>query len=184
MSAPTATRVLILGGWSPGPLDFLRHQFADRCVFSEPTLHMPPVGLRWCLTWEFALLAVMPWAVMQAWHGLNSQPSKIYWLALLVLCCATIPFLVALLVRGAIRRSVATAERAMQQGIDVVVGFSWGGGIACWLLQRKLCGGPKRCPRYSRAHGPAESNRAGSSQGDPQLRASRRRGRTRLRAAS
>ena len=33
-------RVLVLGGWSPGPLDFLRERFANECVFLEPALHM------------------------------------------------------------------------------------------------------------------------------------------------
>ena len=43
--ADERVRVLILGGWSPGPLDFLRERFATACVFVEPALHMPPHGI-------------------------------------------------------------------------------------------------------------------------------------------
>ena len=45
---------------------------------------------------------------------------------------------IVLLVRGSIHRCVAIAARVIaRHHIDVVVGFSWGGGIACWLLAER-----------------------------------------------
>ena len=39
-------RVLVMGGWSPGPLDVLRARM-DRVEFLEPTIPMPPSGCHW-----------------------------------------------------------------------------------------------------------------------------------------
>ena len=122
-------RVLVLGGWSPGPLAHLREQFAESCVFVEPALHMPPHGVRWCCTWEFLLLAVAAFSALKA----LALPG--WWkLALSLPALAILPILVRLLVRGSIRRSVAAATAAHVEHVEVVVGFSWGGGVACWLL--------------------------------------------------
>mmetsp|Transcript_42422 Transcript_42422/g.139415 ORF Transcript_42422/g.139415 Transcript_42422/m.139415 type:complete len:269 (+) Transcript_42422:85-891(+) len=133
-------RVLVLGGWSGGPLDYLRRRWSGECTFVEPPLHMPPQGARWCFTWEAALLAgaaCLPWAVSAA--GCGAAAALVTGAA--VLCLA--PRLVALLVRGAIRRSVAAAELCLKGGtVDLVVGFSWGGGVACWLLSERRWRGP------------------------------------------
>lgn len=133
-------RVLVLGGWSPGPLPFLRHEFSDRCVFFEPAMHMPPAGARWCCTWEAALLAIDIFLISYA-----SARAHVgwYYVALLVAgLLAPLP-LIVLLVRGSIRRSAATARRAIaRHNIDIVVGFSWGGGIACWLHHAGSWAGP------------------------------------------
>jgi hypothetical protein len=127
-------RVLILGGWSPGPLDYIQERFSATCTFVEPALHMPPHGVRWCCTWEAALLAVVAWA---SWYSLS------HFAAWSVLFLAALPPLVVLLVRGSIRRSVAAANAAIaEHAIEVVVGFSWGGGIGCWLLRDGTWTGP------------------------------------------
>lgn len=138
--ADDRVRVLVLGGWSPGPLEYLRDVFCGRCVFVEPALHMPPHGARWCCTWECVLLTA---AIGLVCFG----PSHFSWtwagIAILCGSIAALPLLVVLLVRGSIRRSIAAANRAItHDGIEIVVGFSWGGGIGCWLLRDRTWAGP------------------------------------------
>ena len=139
-----AVRVLLLGGWSPGPLDFIRHAFADRCIFVEPALHMPPSGVRWCCTWEALLIVVAAWSTLYSLaHVRRGGEIAVENLAVLLTSVVALPFLVVLLVRGSIRRSVTAANRAIhRKGIEVVVGFSWGGGVACWLLHEGGWSGP------------------------------------------
>ena len=115
-------RVLVLGGWSPGPLDHLHECFSEQCIFYTPPLHMPPAGTRWCCTWECVLITA---AIFLACFG----PAHFAWsvAGVATLCCsiAALPFLIVLLVRGSIRRSVAAANSAItRHSIEVVVGFS------------------------------------------------------------
>ena len=139
--------VLVLGGWSPGPLDALRWAVRNEPVdFHEPAMHMPPAGTRWCCTWQAALLGACVMIAVNAMSLLGSssplQPLAAQ-LALLVGSAGAVVFAIMLLVRGSIQRCVATAERTIaQHGVDVVVGFSWGGGIACWLLAKQQWRGP------------------------------------------
>merc|ERR1719429_552724 len=57
MESRRRRRVLVLGGWSPGPLDVLRSRFRDT-DFHEPNIPMPPAGCRWCINpfWAALLL--------------------------------------------------------------------------------------------------------------------------------
>ena len=142
--ADDRVRVLVLGGWSPGPLDFLREHFATACIFVEPALHMPPAGVNWCCTWQTALLAT---ALCGAWYVAS--------LTAVLAALAACPLLVVLLVRGSIRRSIAAAEAAIAaHGIEVVVGFSWGGGVGCWLLRDPWVNPQSLKPRVSGWVGP------------------------------
>ena len=137
-------RVLLLGGWSPGPLEALQtYQLEDgRALrFFEPAMHMPPAGLRWCCTWEAVLVGVCCWLALSA---LSDPRWPMQGRALLLLSSAiAVPASIVLLVRGSLRRSMATARRVIsEQSVDVVVGFSWGGGVACWLLAERMWRGP------------------------------------------
>lgn len=139
-------RVLILGGWSPGPLDTIRWVTrGDAIDFFEPPLHMPPAGCRWCCTWECLLICVCIYltAGFSSGHmSASDWPAPLRILAVLG-CILSIFLAVVLLVRGSIRRCVWTATRMIaNQHIDVVVGFSWGGGVACWLLAEHRWHGP------------------------------------------
>ena len=130
--------VLVLGGWSPGPLDALRWAVRDKAVeFHEPPMHMPPAGCRWCCTWEAALLGALVYlciSLVAGDHSARQWPVGLQ-VGALLLSVGGIFVAVVLLVRGSIRRSVQTAANVIaQQHIDVVVGFSWGGGVGCWLL--------------------------------------------------
>ena len=178
------TLVLVLGGWSPGPLDALRRAMRGHEVdFLEPPLHMPPAGIRWCCTWEAVLLACCLWLALFLLTRGGSLP-LVQRGALLLASVLALPAAVVLLVRGrveikaglagqphparpvgrgwpchrghprageasllptqvrgSIRRSIRSARREIERRrVDVVVGFSWGGGVACWLLaERHWC---------------------------------------------
>ena len=75
-SDPAKVRVLLLGGWSSGPLDHLRRAFRDECVFIEPPLHTPPAGVRWCCTVKAALLFSTIWlgSMLLGSNGLFGWP--------------------------------------------------------------------------------------------------------------
>ena len=131
--------VLILGGWSAHPLDSLRLKFRSECVFYEPTLFMPPVDCAWLFMWETLVIAGAIALIIslilstKIWLSMG-MPSWLR-LALAVAVALKLPRLAALVARGAIRRSADIAAAAIgKHSIDVVVGYSWGGGIACWLL--------------------------------------------------
>ena len=136
-------RVLVLGGWSPGPLDDLQWAMINQATFFEPSLHKPPAGWRWCLTWESALLfgSVAARSYLSASEWPSSTEVR---LALILSCVLAVPLSIVLLVRGSIRRCIAIAKCAIVlHHIDVIVGFSWGGGVACWLLaERNMWRGP------------------------------------------
>lgn len=135
-AADESVRVLILGGWSPGPIDALRWGMREQNTvrFYEPSLPMPPVGVRWLCAWEAALLTGCAWVTLLLLNGAGEMLSWVRFMLLLG-CVAALPLSIVLLVRGSIRRGIATAMYHIEQRhIDVVVGFSWGGGLACWLL--------------------------------------------------
>lgn len=129
------SQVLLLGGWSAGPLDWLRAQFASTCEFHEPLIPTPPAGCGWCVSPPIALLAL--WLVgVPGWIlPLHALPI----LLRLILDCGVLVVLVSWTVRHSILRGVHIAEKAIREhNIDLIVGFSWGGGIGCWLLARGM----------------------------------------------
>ena len=94
------TLVLVLGGWSPGPLDALRRAMRGHEVdFLEPPLHMPPAGIRWCCTWEAVLLACCIWLALFLLTRGGSLP-LVQRGALLLASVLALPAAVVLLVRG------------------------------------------------------------------------------------
>ena len=144
---PDLVHVLILGGWSPGPLTYLQSRFRQDCVFFEPTLPMPPVGCAWLCMWETVLLwlcGVVAWSLATDAQGwISSFVSSEFQLPILIFLTFFLPVLIILVVRGAVRRSVAKATAAIDaHAIDVVVGFSWGGAIASFLLAKGCWHGP------------------------------------------
>lgn len=126
--------VLILGGWSTDPLDSLRRKFRSECIFYEPTLFMPPVDCASLFMWESLVIAgAIALIIFLTSVSLMGMPLWLR-LSLAVAVALTLPRLISLVARGAIRRSVDIAAAAIEKhSIDVVVGYSWGGGIACWL---------------------------------------------------
>ncbi|CAE7242347.1 unnamed protein product, partial [Symbiodinium microadriaticum] len=139
----------VLSGWSPGPLDVLRNRMPD-VEFLEPTIPMPPSGCRWCLNpFCLLLLVVIFWLTPEAASNdkLVAQVDESFaWLVRLVLLLA-IPVLLRLVVAGlvwfAIKDGLWTTSRAIRDfQPDVLLGFSWGGGVALWLLSEGRWKGP------------------------------------------
>lgn len=148
MSSARAERrkqVLLLGGWSPGPFSAIKWHYRSVCDFHEPRMYIPPAGCNWCFTWEWTGLCAS--IGFSAWLLSTRTPWGVSTGLLLLL--ASIPLGIVMLVRGSIRRSVLAARVVIaemaasssssssslsDEGFDLVVGFSWGGGVACWLL--------------------------------------------------
>lgn len=132
--------VLVLGGWSPGPLPFIEHGFARDLRFVHVPIPMPPSGVLWmanpfCFLLAGYLFGLAPWLVSLAQAGLDAPAAAGVIvgivLASLVICRA----LLAGLVRFSIADSVWRAQRAIAREAPVVIiGFSWGGGVAHWLM--------------------------------------------------
>jgi len=135
-------RVLILGGWSPGPLDLVRHHFSQ-WEFEEPLLPMPPAGWLWCCN-PFCILlcllcGVVPWLL-----NLAAKAGGIL-SALVVVFGIVIIFriLVAALIRFSLWHATSIATAAIEkQRPDVVLAFSWGGAIAWQAMAHGKWAGP------------------------------------------
>lgn len=142
------TAVLILGGWSPGPLNYLKYGRRN-CIFLEPKIPTPPMGWSWCWDWSvvcfFAVLVTMIWSTHAVGPILAAQHTQatviltqiglvLFSLLLLRLCLAWI-------VRSSIRRGVRLAKSYLND-VTVVIGFSWGAGILAELVRLELVGKP------------------------------------------
>ena len=140
--------VLVLGGWSMSCLDRLRREFRSQCVFYEPTLYMPPVDCASLFMWESMLFAsviilLVSLVSAQSWPSQLLHGLLLLQLPLGIALLLAMPRLVALVARGAIRQSVAIAAAAIEKhAIDLVMGYSWGGGIGCFLLIEGHWSGP------------------------------------------
>eukprot|EP00435_Cladocopium_sp_Y103_P022433 s1521_g5.t1 len=141
-------RVLVVGGWSPGPLDALQARM-DRVEFLEPTIPMPPSGCRWCLNPFCPLLLVvifwlLPMVASGEWPaGIEGTMSWLVRLAALL----AIPLLMRLCVAGLVWFSIKDGLWTISRAIndfqpDVILAFSWGGGLALWLLAERRWRGP------------------------------------------
>ena len=136
-------RVLLLGGWTSGPLAAIRASVTvdEPIDFLQPALHMPPIGTAWAATWEALLLGCCVWIILALLISTGVWVSMMrpeFWM-----CCISLPPLTVMLIRGSVRRCVSTARfRVDRHRVDVVVGYSWGGGIACWLLADNGWRGP------------------------------------------
>mmetsp|Transcript_107888 Transcript_107888/g.299932 ORF Transcript_107888/g.299932 Transcript_107888/m.299932 type:complete len:220 (-) Transcript_107888:22-681(-) len=132
---------------------------------------MPPKGLRWCCNpfWVALLLyiGIGPPIVMDRASSMASSVFGVVAMVLIgIFSLAVLRFLVAGIVWFAIRDGMRiTEQRIKEVQPDAIVAFSWGGGVACWLLasgrwsgptlllapalsaMRSIaCGGPRRLP--------------------------------------
>ena len=126
---------LFLSGWSDGPLPQLERVLRRRglrCVYVS--LPMPPCGVTWCANPFVLLLAVVLWLTIVAAERLAATHP-----ALIVVAVAVGSLLARLCVAGVVRFSVhhgaANARRLLRRHrVAMLVGFSWGGGVALDLL--------------------------------------------------
>lgn len=147
-AAARRPRVLVVGGWSPGPLGILRQCFRH-VDFEEPAIPMPPAGCRWCLNPFWLVLVLYLCAAFPAMMNRTDRASDsamVCWLLRGALCVLTV-VLVRLLVAGLVWYSVRDAMSIISRRIqawqpDLVIGFSWGGGVVCWMLEARLWEGP------------------------------------------
>ena len=135
-------RILILGGWSPGPLHHLKYYLKQKnCVVIEPNIPMPPMGCSWCCDVSmFALLAVLG---LMMWGCISVQHTRGARLIIVAVSLVLLRRCVAWIVRRSIKRGVQQAERYLPE-VAIVIGFSWGGGIVAELLRRALVGGDEQ----------------------------------------
>lgn len=135
--------VLILGGWSPGPLLYLKRNFHGQCTFVEPKIPMPPVGFSWCF--DVGMLALVLVIAMAIWVSValrgwvDNRALAIARVTVVIVALFLSRLCVAAVARGAIRRGVNIATRCMRERrVDVVIGFSWGGGVVAEMMRLGL----------------------------------------------
>jgi hypothetical protein len=139
---------LVLGGWSPGPLNMLGEALRHRGVrMVHSPLPMPPCGTYWLMNPFVPLLFVgLPWATIVACDAAaaaKSAPPPLAVLLTLGAACVAARALVGGLVRFSVAHGVANAERTIAaRRVVLVVGFSWGGGVAHALLHKSAWRGP------------------------------------------
>lgn len=140
--------VLILGGWSPGPLDFIKRNFYGTCTFIEPSIPMPPMGCSWCFDISMAMLAAVIGLTVWACVTLENYIKSRAWLAVARLAVIITGLVisrlcVAAMVRASMRKGVNIASRILrEQDVAIVIGFSWGGGVVAEMIRLGLVGGP------------------------------------------
>ncbi len=141
------TRVIFVGGWSPGPLTNLKQVVVMRShEMINPSglnLYMPPFPGLWCLhpVFIFAVLG-FPASI----HWVCSSMAPLYYVPLVILLVLGwgklfLDFVVPLIVRSAIDSSIGRIHR---EGIDcgkvLIIGFSWGGCIVAEMIARGMVG--------------------------------------------
>jgi hypothetical protein len=136
--------VLILSGWSDGPLPALEHSLRQRglqCV--RVPLPMPPCGVYWCANPFLLLLAGVVWLAIYAWNECTLEPFVVFAILIIAAALVAARLCVAGVVRFAEWRGASNAKRLLaRHRVALVVGFSWGGGIAHRLLASRAWRGP------------------------------------------
>ena len=136
--------VLILSGWSDGPLPALEHSLRQRglrCV--RVPLPMPPCGVYWCANPFLLLLAGVVWLAVYAWNECTLEPFVVFAILIIAGALVAARLCVAGVVRFAEWHGAANAKRLLaRHRVALVVGFSWGGGIAHRLLASRSWRGP------------------------------------------
>ena len=136
--------VLILSGWSDGPLPALEHSLRQRglrCV--RVPLPMPPCGVYWCANPFLLLLTGVVWLMIYALNEVTLEPAALYIVLIIAGALVAARLCVAGVVRFAEWHGAANARRLLaRHRVALVVGFSWGGGIAHRLLASRSWRGP------------------------------------------
>ena len=153
-SAPT---VLLLSGWTPGPMNYLRSRLQKDIaengvvVIVEPKLLMPPWRGFWCWDLNFiVMLGVVALLLAGLWQVLvigpngtgeeepPSQSQKVLYASLLLgILCYWIRLMVAVVARSAQQDGVEKCLKEMKRrNVVLCVGFSWGAGVLSELLTR------------------------------------------------
>ena len=143
------TQIVIVGGWSPGPLGYLKQALsAESCPnVIEPknmNLFMPPLPGLWCCH-PFVLLVILI-LILMVYLSITSKVSIFGRLLLVVLALACCPMLAGVVVRTSIETSIQIIYREIiDKAIDhnnlLLIGFSWGGAVVAEMIARGMLGG-------------------------------------------
>jgi hypothetical protein len=126
--------ILIIGGWSPGPLLYLRRLLSSYHTVEPRNLPMPPFPGSWCCEVKvilmFAVLPVLLWTASR----IHLYASSIVWNILAaIVYLLWFRLLAAVVVRVSIKRSaqICMASIRQHEGNVIIIGFSWGGAVRC-----------------------------------------------------
>lgn len=129
---PAPPIVIILGGWSPGPLLYLQDFLAsNQCQIIELQIPMPPIPGSWCsdkaVCGTVGVLIVMILA-------LASYASDLHWfLFAFIVLPIWLRLLAAIVVRVSVQQGMQTTLKAMRENEGretILVGFSWGAAVS------------------------------------------------------
>mmetsp|Transcript_1837 Transcript_1837/g.3697 ORF Transcript_1837/g.3697 Transcript_1837/m.3697 type:complete len:332 (+) Transcript_1837:27-1022(+) len=143
------TRIVIVGGWSPGPLGHLEQVLlAERCRDvvkpKNMNLWMPPFPGIWCCNPYVVLVSFVLGATI--YLSITADVSAVLRLSIVVLALGWGRLLAALVVRTSIESSIRIISReGLAKDIDhnkvFFIGFSWGGAIVAEMIARGMIGG-------------------------------------------
>jgi hypothetical protein len=139
--------VLIVGGWSPGPLMYLKSFLSShRCSIVEPrNLPMPPFPGSWCCDPKvmamFIVLIVLLWMSSRIHHY---APSVLWNVVAVVAALVWVRLLALVVVRSSIRKSIQICLEVIRQQEEgnvnvIVIGFSWGAAVRGMDLSMLMC---------------------------------------------
>jgi hypothetical protein len=131
--------VLVVGGWSPGPLLYLQQVLASRrsLVVQPRNLSMPPFPGSWCC--NPMVLGMVAICGTFLWLTCVSHATIAWNIVALVATLIALRFLVAVVVRTSIQVSAQSCLEATRQydGNVILLGFSWGGAVS--FFTSRLC---------------------------------------------
>jgi hypothetical protein len=139
-------KVLLLEGWSMGPLIFLRKGLKDsktKYKILQPALPMPPFLGTWWWDRNFIAMAIGLLGICWSGYQLMTRVSTYYGGTARILCSLSIlacivgwiRLMAVVAVRSSIRRGVEICLKNMHEhNIVAIVAFSWGGAILAELL--------------------------------------------------
>ncbi len=145
-------RVIIAGGWSPGPLGYLKRVLSHKgcCETIEPNelkKYMPPFPGFWCFHPTVLLVAFMLGATILL--AVTADTTILLRVLIVLLALGWCRLLVGMVVRTSIETSIRTILR---EGFDaecdpnntLIIGFSWGGCVVAEMIARRMIGGPNQ----------------------------------------
>lgn len=141
-SMPT---VLLLGGWTPGPINFIRTKLQSEfsCHIMSPILIMPPFFRPFWCDLNFCLMFIVCigflFALSKVWIQFESFERFLYLSMVVAAFVYWIRLMVAVVARSSIADGVEKCIQAMRQrNVVLCVGFSWGAGVLSELLTRDV----------------------------------------------
>ena len=142
-------RVIIAGGWSPGPLGYLKRVLAQKggCEIIEPNKlkkYMPPFPGLWCFHPIVLVVVLMLGATI--YLAVTATVMMVVRLLIVLLALGWCRLLVGMVVRTSIETSIRTILRESDSDSinTLIIGFSWGGCVVAEMIARRMIGGPNK----------------------------------------